>query len=77
MKVTIYGAEWCAYCKAAKQYLTSKNIAFDYVDIEKNEEARIRITAKANATSIPIIVIGDELLVGFDRQKINETLARD
>jgi len=36
MKVEIYGAEWCSYCKQAVQLCESNGLQYDYIDIDKS-----------------------------------------
>ena len=65
MKIEIYGAEWCGYCKEAKTLCESKAVPFDYVDIDDTSnlvelEARLGFKAK----TIPQIFIDGALLAG-------------
>lgn len=32
---TVYGAKWCGFCRAAKQYFTVNKIDFDYYDVDE------------------------------------------
>jgi len=73
-KVTIWGAEWCPPCHAVKRFLDSHKIAYKYVDVDKDRESGIKIAEKTGWTSIPIINIGEEYIVGFDIAKLNEAL---
>jgi glutaredoxin 3 len=72
--VKVYGAEWCAPCHAAKDYLKSKKVDYDYVNVDSDREAGQAIAAKTGWSAIPIIQIGDEYILGFDRQKIDGAL---
>ncbi len=72
--VTIYGAEWCPPCHTAKAYLNSREIAYEYIDVDKNQDAGREVAMKTGWTAIPIIKIGNEYIMGFDRQKIDEAL---
>jgi glutaredoxin len=40
MKVEIYGAEWCSYCKQAVKLCETKGITFDYIDIDETPNLR-------------------------------------
>lgn len=72
--VTIYGAEWCPPCHVAKDYLKSKKIDYNYVNVDEDREAGMRIAQQTGWTAIPIIVIGDEHILGFDIAKLNAAL---
>lgn len=72
--VTIYGAEWCPPCHTAKAYLKSRKVDFEYINIDENGEAGRAIAEKTGWTAIPIIRIGEEYILGFDRPKIDAAL---
>lgn len=73
-KVTVFGAEWCGPCHAAKDYFKRKNVAYDYVNVDENREAGRAVAEKTGWTAIPIIQIADEYILGFDIEKINGAL---
>jgi glutaredoxin 3 len=76
-KVTIYGAEWCPPCHTAKAYLKSRSVAYDYIDVDKQPDEGRAIAEKTGWTAIPIIRIGEEYILGFDRQKIDGALSAE
>lgn len=40
MKVEIYGAEWCTFCKQAVQLCESQSVEYDYIDIDETANLR-------------------------------------
>jgi glutaredoxin-like YruB-family protein len=72
--VTVYSAQWCAFCHAVKQYLTSKNVEFTEKDIEKDQKNAIEAVEKSQQMGIPVIDIDGTIIVGFDRPKIDAML---
>lgn len=74
VKVTVYGAEWCPPCHTTKDYLKSRKVGFDYVNIDEHPEKGREIAVKTGWTAIPIINIGDKYILGFDRPKIDAAL---
>jgi len=40
MKIEIYGAEWCTYCKQAVQLCESNSIQYEYIDIDDTANLR-------------------------------------
>ena len=72
--VTIYSASWCAFCHMAKEYLKSKNVAYKEIDVEKDEAAARAIVTKTGQTGVPVIEIGDTVILGFDRPRIDSAL---
>ena len=73
-QVTIYGAEWCPPCHMAKNYFKSQNISFDYINVDQDQVAGREIALKTGWTAIPIIKIGEEYILGFERTKIDQAL---
>ncbi|MFL6162753.1 MAG: mycoredoxin [Jatrophihabitantaceae bacterium] len=41
--VTMYTTTWCGYCYRLKQGLTSAGIEFSEIDIERDEQAAVRV----------------------------------
>ena len=76
-KVTIYGAEWCPPCHTAKSYLKSRKIDYDYINVDEKPEQGREIAIKTGWTAIPIIQIGAEYILGFDRVKIDGALRQN
>ncbi|MFZ1243395.1 MAG: glutaredoxin domain-containing protein [Candidatus Saccharimonas sp.] len=75
-KVTVYSAVWCAFCKTEKQYLDKLGVAYVSKDIEADPGAQDELIAKTNgrAQGIPVTDIDGEIIYGFDRAKIDQTL---
>lgn len=78
-QITVYGAEWCGFCHSMRQYLEKKNIAFEYKDVEKDEAAYNELMEKlggqSNYRGIPVTDIAGDIILGFDRPKVDAALA--
>ncbi len=73
-KVTVYSTPTCPYCKRAKDYLTQKGVAFtDYNVAEDREKAKEMIN-KSKQMGVPVIVVGDDVIVGFNQAKLDSLL---
>jgi len=72
--VVIYSASWCAFCHMAKQYLDGLKVPFKEIDVEHDQNAAREMVEKTGQAGIPVIEIGDETIIGFDRQKIDSAL---
>ena len=68
--VTIYSTPTCHFCHMAKDYFKANNIAYTEYDVASNLEKRKEMVEKSGQMGVPVIVIGDELTVGFDQPKI-------
>ena len=74
-KVVIYSTPTCPYCKRAKDYFTQKGIAYtDYNVAEDREKAREMIQ-KSKQMGVPVIIVDDEVLVGFNQAKLDSLLS--
>ena len=74
-KVTVYSADWCAFCHAAKDYLKGKNITFTEKNVEENVDYAHEAVNKSGQTGIPVLDINGTIIIGFDRPKIDKALA--
>ena len=74
MDVNVYGTPSCPFCGMAEDLLTKNGVDFEKVDLSENEEEMNRIAEEAGEFAVPIIEIGDELIVGFDKEKIMNCL---
>jgi glutaredoxin 3 len=74
--VTLYSAPWCSFCRMAKNYLGSKDVKFKIVDVDQDHMAAHYIMSKTGQAGIPVLEIGDDVILGFDRPRIDESLAK-
>jgi glutaredoxin-like YruB-family protein len=72
--VTIYSADWCAFCHAAKQYLDSKGVSFTERNVENDMSAAQESVSKSGQMGIPVLDINGQIIVGFDRPRIDAAL---
>lgn len=72
--VKVYSTTWCAYCHMVKEYLGKLGVTFQEIDIEKDQKAGEYIMGKSHSMGVPQIEIGDEVIIGFDRPRIDAAL---
>jgi len=72
--VVIYSTPTCMYCKMAKEYFDENSITYTDHDVAINETARKEMMDKTGQMGVPVIDIGGEVVVGFDREKLAEML---
>ena len=73
-KITIYSTPTCHFCHMAKDFLTSKGIPFEDFNVATDLEKRKEMMDKSGQMGVPVILIEDQLIVGFDREKIVQLL---
>ena len=76
-KVKIYSSPACPYCVALKNFLLENNVEFEEVDVSESEEALREMVAKTGQRGVPVVEIDDEVIVGFDRERIINLLGLD
>lgn len=75
--VIIYSTTWCGYCTMLKGYLNQKGVSFVEKDIEQDEAAYNELMKKidGNYVGVPVSDINGQMILGFDRPKIDAALA--
>lgn len=74
-KIRIYTTPTCPYCKMAKGYFRQKNLVYEEFDVSTNEQAAHEMIHISGQTSVPVIIIGRYVLLGFDAQTIDRILS--
>jgi len=74
-KVVVYSTETCPYCVMAKDYLKSKGVKFEDVNLNKQRERVYEIIEKSGQTGVPVIEINGKIIVGFDKNAIDAALS--
>lgn len=72
--IKIYSTDWCPWCVKAKKYFDSKNIEFTELIVADDKENREEVFKVSGQRSVPVIDINGEIVVGFDREKIDKVL---
>jgi glutaredoxin 3 len=74
-RVVLYTTSTCPYCRAAKQYLD--RIGQEYVDknIEDDPDAHRECLSLTGRDGVPVIVVGDRWMEGWNPRKLDELLA--
>ena len=66
-KIEIYTAMACPFCTRAVKLLTTKNIAFEEIDVTLSSAKRQTMQSRATGrTSVPQIFINDGHIGGWD-----------
>lgn len=68
--VTIYSTPTCHFCHMAKEFFTEKNIPFTDYNVSVDAEKRNEMIQLTGQLGVPVIKIGEDLMVGFDRERI-------
>lgn len=73
--VQIYSTPSCHFCHAAKEFFTEQNVEFTDYDVAADVDKRQEMIEMTGQMGVPVIRIGDDVVVGFDEEKVKELLA--
>ena len=73
-EVTVYSTPTCPHCINAKKYLDSKSVEYTNHDVAADADKRQEMVDRSGQMGVPVIDIDGEIIVGFDRAKIDGLL---
>ncbi|MFC1570270.1 glutaredoxin family protein [Candidatus Omnitrophota bacterium] len=72
--VKIYGTPSCPFCVKAKQFLDDSGIEYENIDVSVDQGKAQEMMQKSGQMGVPVIDIEGEIIVGFDKAKIEKAL---
>jgi glutaredoxin len=73
-EIALFASPDCASCRAAAEFLTSRGVAFRWMDVTTVEEAFRLLLRYAGAPIVPTIVAYGQVMVGFDEPRLAQML---
>lgn len=73
-KIRLFTTPVCPYCMTLKRFLKEKNIEFEEIDVTEDLKAQEEMIEKTQQSTVPVLAIDDDFIVGFDRKEIVEKL---
>jgi glutaredoxin 3 len=74
--VTVYTTSTCPWCVRAKEYLKQKGVPFRERNIEFDRAAAQEVAQRSGQRGVPVIIAGDDVIVGFDRPRLDALASR-
>ncbi len=74
VKVKMYSTPTCGYCNIAKDFLEEKGVKVEVFDVSVDEKKRQDLIEKSGQMGVPVLEIGDEIIIGFDQARISQLL---
>lgn len=65
--VTLYEAPHCQPCAAVRAYLLRRKVAYRAVNVAKSQAILRAMKARTGSVSVPTIVVGKHVLIGYVR----------
>ncbi len=59
-----------------KEYLSQKGVPFQEHDVSRDQKAAQEMVDKTGQMGVPVIILDGQIVVGFDRAKLDEILSR-
>lgn len=74
--IKVYSVEWCGPCNKVKKYLASKGMDFEVVTVADDKEDRNIVQEISGQRGVPVTVINEDVIIGFDKAQIDAALAK-
>ncbi|MBN6889226.1 glutaredoxin-like YruB-family protein [Cytobacillus horneckiae] len=72
--IVVYTQPDCPPCEITKKFLSEYNFEFEQKNIKTDKSAMKELTEKYQSFSTPTIVIGEEVITGFDLERLKAVL---
>lgn len=72
--VVVFTTPTCSWCRVVKQHLKKHNIRFKEIDVSKDERAARDMVRRTGQQGVPVTMIQNRPIVGFNKQQINQLL---
>ena len=73
-KVIVYTSTYCQYCTQVKRFLCDRNVAFEERNIDQDEKYAEELW-NTGMRAVPVTLIGETKILGFNQIQLNEALA--
>ena len=72
-EITLYSTDWCSYCASLRIYFDTHGITYKEYDVEESAAGMVGMWA-FRANSVPVVVVGSEVIYGYNMEKVNSAL---
>lgn len=72
--IKVYTTNSCPWCVKAKQYLKSRDIVFEELNVQSDMIAREEMVKKSRQMGVPVLDINGTVIIGFDKPAIDNAL---
>jgi alkyl hydroperoxide reductase subunit F len=76
-KVTVYSTKNCPYCRMAKAFLDRHGVDYIGIDVGTDKEQAKKMMEISGQYGVPVIIVDDEVIVGFDTKRLNELFGEE
>lgn len=76
-EVKVYTTPTCPWCMRVKQFLDERNIPYEEYNVAEDAARAEEMIQKSGQMGVPVIEVDGEIVVGFDRPRLEELLGLD
>ncbi len=73
-RVTVYSTPSCSWCTTLKKHLDVNGIRYSDIDVSKDQKAAEAMVKRSGQQGVPQTDIAGQMIIGFDKNKINSLL---
>jgi glutaredoxin-like YruB-family protein len=73
-EVTIYSTPTCHFCQMSKEFFKENNIEFTDYNVAEDTTKRQEMIERSGQMGVPVIFIDDQMIVGFNKDKLTTAL---
>lgn len=74
VEIKIYTTPTCPFCLKAKEYFKKRGVQYTEYNVAQDKEALEEMRRISGGRSVPVIVAGEEVMIGFDQIRIEKIL---
>jgi glutaredoxin 3 len=72
--VIIYSTPTCHFCGLSKEFFKENGVTYREFNVANDTEKRQEMVEKSGGMAVPVIDIDGEIIVGFDKEKLEKAL---
>ena len=74
-KIIVYYTNTCPYCHMAMDYIKEKGMDIEAVNLSEDQSRIQEMVAKSGQMGVPVIDIDGTIIVGFNKEAIDQALS--
>ena len=72
--VVIYSTPTCHFCEATKNFFNENSVEYTEYNVQDDQEKAREMVERSGQMGVPVIFVGDEMVIGFDESRLRELL---
>ena len=72
--VIIYSTPTCHFCQMSKEFFKENAITYREFNVASDMDRRQEMVEKSGGMAVPVIDIDGEIIVGFDKERLEKAL---